>query len=211
MTADGVPVIWHDDYVVTRGPGGRVVKRLIAQLTLAEFKGLARPPPLPPRDTPGEPPGAPPSAEAGDAAACSGDATASGIGGGQQGAAGRGEGGGPGEGGGRGEGGWQLARLFRDTAGRPLAGVQPWAVYIDDDLPTLAEVFQVRPALSSRMLVLHLSFPCICNARAVWPRPALIRHRVVRHDHRASYAATSHDHIVLTMPFSWMRLEPSPG
>lgn len=159
VTADGVPVIWHDDYVVTWGPDGRVVKRLIAQLTLAEFKGLPRPQPLPPSDTPREPPGAPRSAEAGAAAACSDGAEASRSGAGQQGAAGRGEGGGPGEGGGRGEGGWQLARLFRDTAGRPLAGVQPWAVYVDDDLPTLAEVFQVRPALSSRMLILHLSLP----------------------------------------------------
>ena len=147
VTADGAPVIWHDDYVVTREPGGRVVERHIAQLTLAEFKGLARPQPLPPRDTPRGPPGAPPSAEAGGAAACSDGAVASRSGAGQQGAAGRGEGGGPGEGGGRLEGGWQLARLFRDTAGRALPGAQPWAVYVDDDLPTLAEVFQVRHAL----------------------------------------------------------------
>ena len=147
VTADGVPVIWHDDNVVTREPGGRVVKRHIAQLTLAEFKGLARPQPLPPRDTPRGPPGTSPSAEASDAAACSGGAEGSEGGVGQQGAAGRGEGGGPGEGEGSLEGGWQLARLFRNTAGRALAGEQPWAVYVDDDLPTLAEVFQVRPAL----------------------------------------------------------------
>ncbi|KAK9808810.1 hypothetical protein WJX72_004106 [[Myrmecia] bisecta] len=40
VTADGVPVIWHDDVVVT-GESGRTIRRPIKDLTLSEFKGLS--------------------------------------------------------------------------------------------------------------------------------------------------------------------------
>ena len=39
VTADGVPVIWHDNYVVTGNPAAPTF-RMISELTLAEFKGL---------------------------------------------------------------------------------------------------------------------------------------------------------------------------
>lgn len=39
VTADGVPVIWHDNYVVTGDPSAPTF-RMISEITLAEFKGL---------------------------------------------------------------------------------------------------------------------------------------------------------------------------
>ena len=39
VTSDGVPVIWHDNYVVTGDPKAPTF-RMISEITLAEFKGL---------------------------------------------------------------------------------------------------------------------------------------------------------------------------
>ena len=39
VTADGVPVIWHDNYVVTGDPAVPTF-RMISEITLAQFKGL---------------------------------------------------------------------------------------------------------------------------------------------------------------------------
>ena len=39
VTADGVPVIWHDNYVVTGDPAAPTF-RMISEITLAQFKGL---------------------------------------------------------------------------------------------------------------------------------------------------------------------------
>jgi len=120
VTADGVPVLWHDDYVVPRAPGGALEQQHIAELTLAGFKHLARPAPRA---------GAPAGAGAGA------DAT----GGAQHGrptseeAACRADGGGP-----------ELVRLFHDGAGGRMAEPAPWVVEEDDELPTLAEVFEAR-------------------------------------------------------------------
>lgn len=42
VTKDGVPVIWHDDLAVWRTPSGSTHSALIADLTLSEFKQLSR-------------------------------------------------------------------------------------------------------------------------------------------------------------------------
>jgi len=39
VTSDGVPVIWHDNYVVTGDPKAPTF-RMISEITLGEFKGL---------------------------------------------------------------------------------------------------------------------------------------------------------------------------
>ena len=221
-----MPVVWHDDHVVMRGRGGRLARRLVAQLTLAEFKRAARPQPLPPRDTPCELPAAPPSVEISDAAAsssaaagtvpgrdtphgepqaapsgesssasaCLGSAEASGNGISQRGVAERNEGGGTGERGGLGEAalGGQLVRQFHDTAGRSASCVQPWAVQADDDLPTLAEVFKVRPALA---LVLRDVFePRPDPFLTTRPTGHVAEHgygctAIVRYPHRGTFAS----------------------
>jgi hypothetical protein len=117
VTADGVPVLWHDDYVVTRAPGGALEQQHVAQLTLAGFKRLARPAPQA---------GAPADAGAGADAAGAPPAEA----------ACRADGGAP-----------ELMRLFHDGAGGRAAAPAPWAVEEDDELPTLAEVFEARACL----------------------------------------------------------------
>jgi glycerophosphoryl diester phosphodiesterase len=40
VTADGVPVLWHDDRVVWRQPDGSAASTAIADLTLPEFSAL---------------------------------------------------------------------------------------------------------------------------------------------------------------------------
>lgn len=39
VTRDGMPIIWHDDHVLT-GPAAEPTKHLISELTLAQFKKL---------------------------------------------------------------------------------------------------------------------------------------------------------------------------
>ncbi len=133
VTADGVPVLWHDDYVVTRAPGGSLEQQHVAQLTLAGFKRLARPAPRG---------GAPVGAGAGAGAAGA-------LGGARRGAppaeaACRADGGGP-----------ELVRLFNDGAGGRAAAPAPWVVEEDDELPTLAEVFEARLTLPCSIFI-HL-------------------------------------------------------
>ena len=42
VTADGIPVIWHDNYVVTGDPQAPTFRK-ISDITLADFKGLCSP------------------------------------------------------------------------------------------------------------------------------------------------------------------------
>ena len=138
VTADGVPVIWHDDYVITRSADGALAHRFIAQLTLAEFKRLALPQRVAeaPRVTSGDTPGSAGPAEGHtrvpeDPSESSRPAKALAGGEGQTWAV-------------RGARGEELVRLFHDSDGRRMRAAEPWAVEADDDLPTLAEVFKVQ-------------------------------------------------------------------
>jgi glycerophosphoryl diester phosphodiesterase len=121
VTADGIPVIWHDDNVLTFSEGSMIPSmRNICDLTLEEFKQLcpARNKPSPTITEDGTTNQAIDGArqhshsEASTSQACEG----------------------------------RLARFFNSEDGKRQVNALPWAVSDDDELPTLAEVFKARPS-----------------------------------------------------------------
>ena len=119
VTADGIPIIWHDDYAVTASqPGAQPVMRRICDMTLQDFKQLL-PPPARPGNT-AEEDAAELRRGSGAAASCSLECT-----------------------------GGQLARFFNTEEGKPTDAALPWRVSEDDELPTLAEVFEVWHSVGS--------------------------------------------------------------
>jgi hypothetical protein len=116
VTADGIPIIWHDDYAVTVPQlGAQPALRRICDMTLQDFKQLL---PVERSDSSAEEDAAAAAEQrrgSGAAASCS-PACAAG----------------------------QLARFFNTEEGKPTDAALPWRVSDDDELPTLAEVFEVR-------------------------------------------------------------------
>ena len=143
VTADGIPVIWHDDLVVSlpEQPSGRTKMQRICELSLRDFKKLSQHRSV--SNQPGsssissaaasslhseEAQHSSQSASLTDTAtqqaqheqSCAPAQAASGA------------------------TGARLARYFNSDHGKRMHAVQAWSVSEEDSLPTLAEVFQVR-------------------------------------------------------------------
>lgn len=126
VTKDGVPVIWHDDRAIWRTPAGSRHDALISELTLSQFKQLSSsnctcslsPSPQPsPRTITGVSPLDGTCMSIPSANNCSSQQLQP-----------------------------QLPRTFHDQNGLPVGdGPSDWACSVDDELPTLAEVFARVP------------------------------------------------------------------
>ena len=126
VTKDGVPIIWHDDLAVWRTPSGSTRSALISELTLSEFKQLSRS--NCPCSLSTTPQSSPRSLD-GASPTASGSSCASPF------------------------SHHQLLRAFHDS---PTEGHSDWACSVDDELPTLAEVFARVPE--------HVGFDIeVCN------------------------------------------------
>lgn len=88
VTYDGVPVIWHDNWIQTIDADGNTKRQLVRDTTLQQFKALV--PPLNPVPT-------------------------------------------------------RLVRNFKTHNGTFLAATKSWRAVEEDELPTLAEVFEAIP------------------------------------------------------------------
>lgn len=129
VTRDGIPVIWHDDEVLTfLEPSSAPEVRRICDLTLEEFKQLS-----PAHSSHCSQPAAAQNCRTQngvDSAAAESAANASRIGSHAQAST-------------RVEAGTGLGRRFNSEKGERIGHALPWAVSEDDELPTLAEVFKV--------------------------------------------------------------------
>ena len=126
VTLDGVPVIWHDDEVLTAGDDGRVRSLPVSSLTYEQFvacgpRPAEQPPPPPPPLTPAGACGVPGSGGSSSASPSPGR---------------------PALGGGR-----RACALLRRFGGSGVGGEQPWECPIEGPLPSLAAAFASSPPL----------------------------------------------------------------
>ena len=139
VTSDGIPVIWHDDNVLTfSGESGLPHLRRICELTLEEFKQLS-----PAHSSHSSPKIRDHSIEE---SGCSGNLSLSNDRLGSQASASTSAAKLPCTG---------LGRVFNSAEGKRMSHAMRWAVSEDDELPTLAEVFQVGSRLPPVRVILY--------------------------------------------------------
>ena len=162
VTADGIPVIWHDDLVVRlpEQSAGAVQVRRICDLSLRDFKKLSQGPCKSTQTSSSSSSGAASGTQS-STTQCSSQSAALTDAATQRAQHEQSHASAPSS---AGASGATLARYFNSDQGKRMHNAQAWVVSEEDPLPTLAEVFKVccgHPAPNPLSLDQALWRPCL--------------------------------------------------